>query len=213
MFELKHDDSFVYCDSNQNLNFEYMILTLIYISLIILIPISIVFISNSIILFKTCKSEQLRIKTASGINVRNVTIDADRMRILFKKVKFTAESSIKPFYMNINQIISRISHKANNQKKLTKIFTLFSFSFAILNLPYFIMWIMFYYELHFSNETAEMYLNFINLLVKLTELFYIVNYGIHFWIYTATSSIFRQQLKYSCKFCCNFKYLNFFYTF
>jgi len=206
MFELKQSESFVYCDSNQNLNIEYMILTIIYITLIMFIPISIVFISNSIILFETRKSELLSRNAVSEHrsvqgNVRSLIIDEDEIKISDKREKISEQISLtKPFYMNINQIISRVSHKSNDQKKLTKVFTLISLSFAFLNLPYFIAWILFYHEYHFSRTAKESRLNYINSFVKLTEIFYILNYGIHFWIYLATSSVFRQQLKYSCKF-------------
>ncbi len=206
MFELKQSESFVYCDSNQNLNIEYMILTIIYITLIMFIPISIVFISNSIILFETRKSELLSRNAVSEHrsvqgNVRSLIIAEDEIKISDKREKIPEQTYLtKPFYMNINQIISRISHKSSDQKKLTKVFSWISLSFAFLNLPYFIAWILFYYEYHFSRTAKESRLNYINSFVKLTEIFYILNYGIHFWIYLATSSVFRQQLKYSCKF-------------
>ena len=55
----KNDDS-IYCDINMTWNKEYFKIALAYIIIIILIPIIIIFICNSIIIYKTKKSDLKR---------------------------------------------------------------------------------------------------------------------------------------------------------
>lgn len=220
MFELKEkDEIFYYCDTKPDWSVEYMIFTLVYIAFVMLLPILIVFVSNSVILSKTRESEKLRCNTkkeASSTSSSGHSIAIRKVRFLIqeeikptprissdviatkKKTISIRNQTIKPFYMNMSQIISRLSHQANDSKKLTKVFTFLSFSF--LNLPYFVSWCLFYYQFHFKHSAAEeMFLDQIDAANKLTEIAYTMNYSIHFLIYVAISSVFRQQLKYSSK--------------
>ena len=80
-----------------------------------------------------------------------------------------------------------------------------SLSFAILNLPYFVAWSMFFYNEAFKQIDKEKdfelngyvhskyFFGFINI----AEIIYVLNYGIHFFIYIATAKQFKKQLRVS----------------
>ena len=87
-----------------------------------------------------------------------------------------------------------------------------SFSYALLNLPYFITWMIFFHQVAFisdslasNNNTSIVELEIIkstrnnNFFTAnyIAEIFYVLNYGIHFFIYCASGKRFRYQLKYS----------------
>ena len=92
---------------------------------------------------------------------------------------------------------SKLRRYQKNSLKVTRMMIIMSFSYAILNLPYFITWCMFYYS-----EAIKQQGNFINSkylfgFINLAEIFYILNYGIHFFLYCASGKKFRHQLKSS----------------
>ena len=142
IFMIKNDNDYDFCDTNQFWAYEYMIFTIIYVVLIMMIPIVLVFISNSYLLYKTNISETLREnfknKTIITKSVENGVMNRRTLRILRRSTN--NEYKLKPYYLNINQIVKNISNQTNNSNKLTKKLTMFSFSFAILNIPYFISW-------------------------------------------------------------------------
>lgn len=201
IFQIKKD--FIdYCDPNQYWTTEYMVFTIIYVGLIMVIPILVIFVSNSCILYKTYKSDSLRdsfIQNQYCRTRRRPILRLDGKINLNKISNKSCKYKLKPYYLNINQLVKQISHNANNSKKLTKILTMFSFAYAIFNLPYFITWSIFYYY-YYYNFKEEAYQNYLIAFVKIAELFYILNFGINFYIYFFSGSTFRKQVKYSSKF-------------
>jgi len=116
------------------------------------------------------------------------------------------EQIIKPYYPTVNQLINRIAIKANNTGKLTKMLILISLSYAFLNLPYLIAWslssnslkqLITFNNLTFMQEDHFSTLIFYDSAMKICELFSVLNYGIYFYIYFLSGSVFRNQLKYS----------------
>lgn len=87
---------------------------------------------------------------------------------------------------------SKSSSDSNN--KITRMLLLMSFSYAVLNLPYFISWCMFFYHIGFqsASNTLKYYLFSA---INLSEIFYVLNYGVHFFIYCASGKKFRQLLR------------------
>ncbi len=71
-----------------------------------------------------------------------------------------------------------------------------SLSYALLNLPYFISWFVFFYHMAFlrAELTSERRHNLFAF-SNLTEIFYVLNYGVHFFIYAASGQKFRDQLR------------------
>jgi hypothetical protein len=94
---------------------------------------------------------------------------------------------------------------------------LMSFSYALLNLPYCISWLFFFYDIIFvsdihpsttqsrtevdpvSSLNNSLWKNYIFGSKNLAEIFYVLNYGINFFVYCASGEMFRKQLKESLK--------------
>ena len=87
--------------------------------------------------------------------------------------------------MTINQVINRETNNANTARKVTRTLTLISFSYALLNLPYFIIWSVLYYNETFSEPDVALQ-NFIYSMMKIMELF--------FYLITVFISIFVWHL-------------------
>lgn len=205
------------CDVHQGWHELYFHITLVYICLIMLIPIVIIHFSNLIIIKKVYNKSQSDIlnnkilvtsanRYSNSIPYNNnklshylsQSIEQTHNKSSSKKLKYK-RFKFKPYYLSMNQIISRVTHKANNSKRITKMLVLISFSYAALNLPYLIAWLCFYYKEVISQTSDITQHNYIYSLVKITELFFVLNYGICFYVNFATGSLFRNQLKYSSK--------------
>lgn len=85
--------------------------------------------------------------------------------------------------------------KKKESNKITRMLLLMSLSYAILNLPYFISWCLFYYHMTFSKNTNSTQKEHIFSAINLCEIIYVLNFGIHFFIYCASGQRFRKQLK------------------
>lgn len=98
---------------------------------------------------------------------------------------------------------------SDTNHKITRMLLLMSFSYAILNLPYFISWCLFFYRIGFrasSMTQADKYNLFTA--INLSEIFYVLNYGVHFFIYCASGKKFREQLRSAFR----SKWKNFFFV-
>lgn len=191
-FELHIVISNQYCDIKKRLYKQYFVLTFIYTCLVILIPIVIIFIGNFLIIFQSHKNDSkrqsLQIKMNSNPNLLTKPLNP---HCLEKTVR------IKPHYFTTDQIIKNISTIANSSKRIRKTLTLISFSNALLNLPYLVTWSIFYSSAAFSSEQDLAEQNFLFALSQISEIFYILNYSVKFYVYMASGSVFRNQLKYS----------------
>lgn len=274
ILEIKNDDNkVIYCDVKENWSKEYFHVTLIYICVIMLLPILVIFICNSIIITKiikkvshekkrkrsfisssttssnyysnqqqqtfiTKKLNERIIRTKRGnlnfekLNEKNTKINfiihrssssqnlanhyrdhhKNENRLLFlsdarlKRRECTNilnnsdfNLRIKPYYLNMNQIINKITERANNSKKITKMLLIISFSNALLNLPYFVCWTLNYYEIMLKNGEILIEQNNLYSALKISEIFYLMSFGVFFYIYYASGSVFRNQIKYSSK--------------
>ncbi len=164
-----------------------------------LIPILIIFTSNSFLISSIYKNKSNHLKNAQSskkiINKNNINI----MRLNNTKINNNEKIQLKPYFLTINQIINRVTNQANSTKKLTKMLILISFSYALFNLPYFITWSLFYYNETFIKLLDASEHNYYYSALKICELFFVLNYGIYFYIYILSGSVFRNQLKYSSK--------------
>ena len=84
-----------------------------------------------------------------------------------------------------------------------------SSSYVILDLPYFISWLFLFYQEKYNVLEDEkfdsvidhsIYSNYMIGIINLTEVFYLLNFSIHFYIYFLTSKQFSYQLKRLCNF-------------
>ena len=166
-----------------------------------LLPILIILIANFLISYKVfySKHQQKKLNKSSLIAKNNSHSNNNTANNNSNKSKI----KLKPYYLNIDQVIKRVTNKANKAERLTKLLVLISFSYAFLNLPYFLTWSMYYIEINFNKEDAVTH-NYLYSAVELTEIFYILHYSIHFYIYCLSGSVFRNQLKYSSMYIFNF---------
>ena len=89
---------------------------------------------------------------------------------------------------------------------------LMSLSYAMLNLPHFITWMIFFYNVAFkpkietsaieSSIESSTSNNIFFAANYISEIFYVLNYGIHFFIYCASDKRFRTQLMSALR--CNY---------
>ena len=170
-----------YCDIQKEYSKEYFQITIIYISLIMLIPIVVIFIGNSIIILSIVKA--------------NININRNFRSL---SMSFTQESNSQSEFKR-NKIETRSLTKntsiqtRKDSKKITKMMIFISLSYAILNLPYFITWCLFFYGMAFKKITS-ISKNYMFATIQISEIFYILNYGIHFYIYSASGQAFRKNV-------------------
>lgn len=162
VFELKNDEFKQYCDVKKSWKDQYFIIAVVYIVVTIGIPILIIFVSNSIIAFKTFKAESNRekLKTRTSVNysktetIFNSIAPPTQLKIDKKPMNkmvipqrgqesTRSVTQMKPFYITINQLTNRKLNKNNNSKHVTKVLSMVSISFVILNMPYLITWYFF----------------------------------------------------------------------
>jgi len=215
-----NENNQIYCDVNSEYMFEYIISSSTYICLTILIPSIIIFVCNTLVIFKATKHKTLR-NELTNRSVRKKQLDSIKTRPTPKSVDqksatkentnisdeikiedssaetFTIKKKrLKPYYWTKDQIMRR----QNNKKKLSSFqnltitLLLVSFSFVALNLPNFLLWLVYFYHTTFLNvdgvEADRLFENF-----KFSEIFYLMSYGTKFFIFTATGTLFRNISK------------------
>lgn len=185
-----------HCDIKKEYVEYYFQISILYNCIKMLMPIIIIFICNLIIVSNLVKPE-----TRCEYIRKNRRCGTRTVSQMFYLQAKAPTRKMKPHYVNMNQLINRVAVKANNSKKLTKLLVLISCSYAFLNLPYLINWYMYYYVdvLNQSNQHENMIKkdNYFYAALKITELFYLLNFSMNFYIYCASGSVFRNQLKYS----------------
>lgn len=159
---------------------------------------------------KTCETKLVNKpnhKASDSNCVRNNTLNVKKRerRISFGSVNSNSHYlsvnghqstfKVKPFYASTTKPVNK-PIGGENSKRLKKILLLISFSYAILNFPYLVTWSIFFFQITFKNLTPASE-NYMFGAVQLSEIFYILNYGLKFYIYCASGTTFRNQLKKS----------------
>lgn len=197
LFEKNEDDSFEYCDvsAHWTKNKNYYYITLAYTFMIMLIPIAITLISNLLMIYYLLIRNRFKKNgnLSSNHEVFNMKISSNQL-----------SPKMKPYYMSIDQIIRRNTSKGNNSKKITLMLIIISISFTFLNMPYLISWSIYYKELLTSSTDTSPTLNYLYSYLKISEIFSLLIYSVNFYLYCASGSLFRSQLKFSSKFLFNF---------
>ena len=187
----------IYCDVNSELMLTYLISSSTYICFTIFIPSIIIFVCNTLVIYKTTKHKTLRNElTHRSVRRRLTTISRNQQsrKVTFrpnevdsneiKTETLSPEDSnveqkkrLKPHYWTKDQIIRRQNNgrkKMNSFQKLTVTLLLVSFSFVALNLPNFLLWLVYFYSTTFLNVSDvvadKLFENF-----KFSEIAYLVS--------------------------------------
>ena len=221
-FNLKKDSSnvvpVVYCDINNDFQKIYFKATIAYVIIIMFVPITTIFVSNSLIILQIYRASkhrqrllksdrynrQTRSKRSYSINENTDEVtNFNKYNNNYKYSMFrrTPDKRLKESHL----LTIKFKKFQNNSSRVTRMLVLMSFSFAILNLPYFVAWSMFFYNEAFKKVETETDLELNSYLhskyffgfINIAEIIYILNYSIHFFIYIASGKQFRKQLRAS----------------
>lgn len=192
LFEIQTKDSERYCDIIKMYKKLYFKLNIVYTSLIMSLPILIIVTCNSLIIFKTYRDDSNRKRMQKN---RVKKIKEIKVPLRFDKGLHAAKFMTKPHYLPFNQLLNKQTRNSTNySKKITLILLLISFSLVILNLPYLISWFVYFCNVAFGSLESNQE-HFLFACLQISEIFYVLNYGIKFYIYCTTSSLFNNQLK------------------
>ena len=200
------------CDIEEETRIIYFLLSGVYGCFIVVIPSIIICISNGLIIRKAIEKSMKRSKLTQS---SQVALTSERPIIMRQsqtnqQVKQFGEADsrqetvgltntnlkARPHYWTSAQLLkkNRELNRKISAKKITKNLLLVSFSFVILNFPYLIAWVSFYYEC-FIEPTEIIHQNYLFSALQLTEIFFVFNYGIKFFILWFTGSLFRNMFK------------------
>lgn len=134
---------------------------------------------NNIVLFK-CKIDEEKPKATSNSSAKR-------------------PSNLKPFYRTSQQMETKALNNLNNSKKITRMLMFISFSYAAFNLPYLVIWLVYYFKITFDFIDPTLR-NQLFALTRSAETLQILNYALHFYVYCLSGSMFRKQLQTSSLF-------------
>lgn len=194
LFEIQTDENKnLYCDIDKKLKTEYFHITVVYICLIMFIPIVTIFLSNSLIIFKAFKANSIQ-----NLNIQQTILvsknELNTKSFLTFNSSLTDDTNNRARSSSIVAIKSFIEDKSRNVNTVAKILLWISFSYAVLNLPYFVTWSLFFYEVAFQKMTDMVRKDNLFAAVQISELFFILNYSVQFYINYFTSLTFRRQI-------------------
>lgn len=129
---------------------------------------------------------------------QNLNVPSSEFNSLSRKNSDISLSyKLKPFYSSLNQIANQ-THVKDSIKSSTRILLFVSLVFIVLNLPYLISWLLFYNYMTI-NQISITTKDRMFAALQVSEILYVLNYSILFYVYCASGSKFRNQLKYSGK--------------
>ena len=147
-----------YCDISKDLEDEYFVITIVYTSFIMLIPILTVFICNILIIFKTNKADSLKNRTSIATSLNTRTVITGFLPTARVCTKSEVSFKLRPYYVTSRLGVNKIHRRIQNSNNLTQLLVLVSFSFAFLNIPYLVSWLLFFYEVSFNKiDTFKKY--------------------------------------------------------
>jgi hypothetical protein len=191
-----------HCMLNEIKSIFYSTLRILYVLLTMILPLITILVSNYLIKLKSVEDDLKRTEISLVGMKMSQKISKIRRSTRYKHEVTRCEYKIRVHYLNINEYINRITSREENHQKINKCFLLISITYSLLNLPYLIFWCLFYYKLKDQNNDNDdgeniIWENYLFACVKLTEIVYLLNYGINFFIYCFSGSIFRKQLRYA----------------
>lgn len=219
IFKLQNVNKTKHCDVEKEWNNVYFQITTAYIFITMVVPIIIIFTSNSIIICRLVKADTKRLvslkmntnlrrnsehsKQKSFVSSNNLSVSNNLQLKSSVKSSRSLSVQLKPHYSSITQIANRCSsgnNNRNNSKNSTKIVLLISFVFIVLNVPYLLSWFLFYYQIEFNQNDLLISNEYLFTAVQISEIIHMINYAVLFYVYCASGRKFRNQLKYSSKY-------------
>lgn len=192
-----------FCDVNKRFRKEYFYASILFTLITTLVPIVIIFILNLFIISKTLKdvSKMKKERKSSLRSLQNISINSNLNKNVLKsssidRTIMNKSVQIKPHYLTYEHILNRkTKNKLNYSKKVTFLLVLISYVFILLNLPYMITWSIYFYEINFNLANLDYQL--LRGVLEITEVLHILNYGVKFFLYFLSCTIFRSKLQYA----------------
>ena len=195
------------CYIREGYNDLYFVITNCYIVSTMLVPMLIICVCNSISIVMLRRSNRKRQALAVSNDASRLTLIAKKDSVILKSLKLkTILNSIEFRY---NHSVNSSCRFRSQETKTNVMLFLMSFSYVILELPYFISWVsLFYHESYVYIDEEDLnalleysiHKNFLIGVINLTEILYLLNYSIHFYIYCISSKTFCTRLKRIFKF-------------
>jgi hypothetical protein len=178
MFNVQiNENKIKFCDNIKSLSENYFKINSVYIFIVIILPVVVIFYSNLVIIHKTKVAEENRLKLL------------DSESIAYRKRR----STLKANNMNGSSVLEKSSKKA--VKTLIRV----SFSYVFLDMPYLIAWLVYFCNHNFGH-IKPVNDDYLFSILKLTEVFYLMNFSVKFFIYCFSGSMFRKNLRSSSRF-------------
>lgn len=189
VFDIQKNETTPYCDINRDWSNEYLIANVFYIFIVLIFPIVLIFLCNTLIIVKTNADDK----------ERSVLVMSNRSNANKKLIRQGRKNALKTSNaFEINSFIEKKripkTNQLNYSKRLTRILLIISFSYSFLNLPYVIAWFIYFSNLKLEKPEASRK-NFLFSMVQLTEILSLLNYGITFYLYCLSGNFFCDQLK------------------
>lgn len=186
-----HDSSITYCDINKKFSDAYFSLTIFYVVITVFLPIFGIISSNTIIIGSILKANYTRnhlLKTQPfNVNISNK---------ISLSMGCTESTFTKSFRSSINYR-EKINQNSKKSNRILKVLIMMSFSYVVLNLPYFISWCYFFYQVAIRKNPLPFLKYKLFSILNICEIFYVLNFAVNFFIYCASGKNFRCQLKQS----------------
>ncbi|CAF0914025.1 unnamed protein product [Brachionus calyciflorus] len=144
LFNTITDSNTTYCDINKEFSKAYFYLTIFYIALTMFVPILVIFICNALIIKFVLKAIKNRKNMTNNIELTKSSCCNER-KTLISRIETSTYQNKSLISLNsiASKSVNKIKKKSSSKKesnKITIMLLLMSFSYASLNLPYFISW-------------------------------------------------------------------------
>ncbi len=174
-----------FCDIDTSLLSNHHVIGLIYSLMNMLIPILVTSIGSLFLIIKTACIER---KNKHTLKIITSNSNSKSMMPSTQFTKATESLSVEPtIKLNCNYSTFIIQNKRMQKKnslsrRTTKLLIITGITFFILNTPYFLCWLYYYFKLTYQRNDAEYNANFIFVSVQITEVIYILNFSIKFYV-------------------------------
>ena len=184
-----HDPSISYCDIKKKFSKAYFFATIFYAIITMILPIVTIVGCNILIIAFILKNRRKRQILMKNQVIKKTCSENKSFSL------FASDSSFNKGYLSTVNHKKKISQQYKESKRITRILILMSFSYVALNLPYFIAWSHFFYQIAIIKNLKAVLKYKIFSILNICEIFYVMNFAVNFFIYCLSGKKFRNQLK------------------